>query len=397
MDTPSAYIPIDRRHALVRGEPLPERAEGAALFADISGFTPLTEALALELGPRRGAEELTVHLNQVYDALIAELERYGGSVIGFSGDAITCWLDGDDGRRATAAALAMQGAMQQFHQVRTHSGRVVSLGMKAAVATGPVRRFVVGDPKYCLVDTMAGTTLERMAAGEHHAERGDVVVDDVTAANLGDALAIAGWRVEAETGRRFAAVSGLELAVPESPWPELGAEALRGETASSWVLPPVYERLNAGLGEFLAELRPACALFCRFTGIDYDRDPEAPQKLDRFIREVERILARFDGSLIQLTIGEKGSYFYAAFGAPIAHEDDAERACAAALALLELATTLPDIDPLQVGVTTGRMRTGAYGSRTRRTYGVLGDAVNRGGRRALRLGTAAGDPRQRQE
>ena len=58
MDTPGYYSPIDRRHALARGQTLPERAEGAALFADISGFTPLTEALALELGPKRGAEEL---------------------------------------------------------------------------------------------------------------------------------------------------------------------------------------------------------------------------------------------------------------------------------------------------------------------------------------------------
>ena len=128
MNIISTYIPMDWRHALARGEQLPERADGSALFADISGFTPLTEALALELGPKRGAEELTVHLNRVYDALIAELHRYGGSVVGFSGDAITCWLDGDDGRRATAAGLAMQAAMTQFAQVRTHSGRVVSLG-----------------------------------------------------------------------------------------------------------------------------------------------------------------------------------------------------------------------------------------------------------------------------
>ena len=90
METPSVYIPMDRRLALARGEPLPDRTHGAALFADISGFTPLTEALVRELGPQRGAEELTRHLNIVYDALIGELHSYGGCVIGFSGDAITC-------------------------------------------------------------------------------------------------------------------------------------------------------------------------------------------------------------------------------------------------------------------------------------------------------------------
>ena len=87
------YLPQDRRAALARGETLPDRARGAALFADISGFTPLTEALARALGPRRGAEAISRQLNQVYDALIAEVDRFDGSVVGFAGDAITCWFD----------------------------------------------------------------------------------------------------------------------------------------------------------------------------------------------------------------------------------------------------------------------------------------------------------------
>ncbi|MBN1889249.1 MAG: hypothetical protein JW850_14745, partial [Thermoflexales bacterium] len=54
----SPYLPIDRRHALAGGTSLPDRVHGAALFADISGFTPLTGALAAELGRQRGAEKV---------------------------------------------------------------------------------------------------------------------------------------------------------------------------------------------------------------------------------------------------------------------------------------------------------------------------------------------------
>src|SRR5690349_21473225 len=71
----AAYLPQDRCQALARRAELPERTTGAALFADISGFTPLTEALDRALGHRRGAEELTRQLNQAYTALIAEVER----------------------------------------------------------------------------------------------------------------------------------------------------------------------------------------------------------------------------------------------------------------------------------------------------------------------------------
>jgi adenylate cyclase len=50
MELSEAYMSIDRRYALARGQNLPERANGTVLFADISGFTPLTAALLKELG-----------------------------------------------------------------------------------------------------------------------------------------------------------------------------------------------------------------------------------------------------------------------------------------------------------------------------------------------------------
>ena len=175
IERPIAYIPMDRRHALARGEDLPDRTEGAALFADVSGFTPLTEALVRELGRQRGAEELTRFLNLVYDALIDELHRFGGSAIAFAGDAITCWFAGDKGHRATASALAMQQVMQQFSAITTPFGSVIALSMKASVAVGPARRFLVGDPEIRVIDALAGETLVRLAAGEHVARRGEVI------------------------------------------------------------------------------------------------------------------------------------------------------------------------------------------------------------------------------
>jgi hypothetical protein len=79
------YIPIDDRQAPARGQSLPDRTTGAALFADVSSFTPLPEALIQILGPKHGAEEETRQLSCVNDALTAEVRRYRGSVIGSSG------------------------------------------------------------------------------------------------------------------------------------------------------------------------------------------------------------------------------------------------------------------------------------------------------------------------
>ena len=376
MEAATAYVPMDRRQALAAGGSLPERTKGAALIADISGFTPLTEALAQELGARRGAEELTYQLNRVYNALIAELHRYGGSVISFGGDAITCWLDGDDGSRATACALEMQEAMLQFAAVETAGGSTVSLGMKAAIATGTVCRFLVGNPSCCLIEVIAGETLERLAAAELLAGRGEVILDPQAAGSLGDRVLLQEWRGDAEAGGRCAVVASLAVHVPHAPWPAMSLDALRAKDVSPWLLPPVFHRLESGQGEFLAELRPCVALFLRFGGIDYDRDPEAASKLDAFVQGAQDIVRQYEGSLLQLSIGDKGSYLYVAFGAPIAHENDADRAASTALGLQELAGNLDFLSGVQIGISQGRMRTGAYGSRTRRTYGVLGNVVN---------------------
>ncbi|RKS68005.1 adenylate/guanylate cyclase family protein [Motilibacter peucedani] len=370
-DNVQAYIPGDRRRALADGAALPERVRGAALFADISGFTPLTETLAAELGPARGAEEVTAALEQVFDALLGVLDAHGGEAIYFSGDAVTCWLDGDDGTRATACGLAMQDAIERVGERTTPGGRSVRLRLKVAVAVGAAHRFVVGDPGIQLIDVLAGRVVDALAVAEGAALPGQVVLDPGAVRSVGSAVELDG-AVALRTRHR--------VRLPEqrpSP-PRLPERDVR-----SWVLPSVYERLTAGRGEFLADLRPAVPVFVRFGGLDFDDDPGAPAALDALVTRAQRIVHANGGNVLQLTIGDKGAYLYAVFGAPVAHEDDAARACASAL---ELLATDPDGERgLAVGLSTGRLRSGTYGSAERRTFCCLGDAVNL----AARLMTAA--------
>lgn len=380
MEALSAYIPRDRRQAIARNEPLPDRSSGAALFADISGFTPLTEALLKAYGPKRGAEELTHQLNLIYDALILEVHHYGGSVIAFSGDAITCWFDGDDGLQATACGLAMQQTMSRFADVKIPSGERLLLAMKVAVATGPIRRFQLGDPQIQYIDALAGATLDHMAMVEHHAEKGEVVAGPEVLAQIGTKVDVAVWREDAQTGQRYGVIARLQepydAQIELTRQPVLALETLAEAQVRPWLLRPVYDRLQAGAGEFLTELRPAVALFLSFQGIDYDQDQAAGTKLEAYIRWVQNILTRYEAYLLQLTIGDKGSYLYSVFGAPIAHEDDSVRAVSAALELRAPPPELNFIDRIRIGISQGQMRTGAYGGTMRRTYGVLGDEVN---------------------
>jgi class 3 adenylate cyclase len=221
-----------------------------------------------------------------------------------------------------------------------------------------------------MLDTLAGAVLDSLAQAEHHAGKGEVLIDSGIAGALGDLAEIGEWR-ELEEGQVFGVARGLLENVEPAPWPDLPPKAISAAQARPWLLPAVYERLLSGQGEFLAELRPAVSFSCVSPGsITGDHPPVA----GCHVRQVQRVVTDYEAVLIQLTIGDKGSYLQAAFGAPVAHEDDAARALSAAM---ELQTPrLAFIDQVQIGISKGRMRSGAYGSVTRRTYGMMGDDVN---------------------
>ncbi len=278
-----------------------------------------------------------------------------------------CWFDGqiqDSAVRSVDSARAMQSAMKQFP----------GLGLKVAIASGHARRFVVGDPDIQLLDALAGATVARTATGEHLALRGEVLADEETARMAGDTLVISEWRTDAESGERFGvlAASGSEQWVVEGiPFPAGDYPPFTDlDDMRRYLHPTVYQREISGRGTFLTEVRPCAVLFVRFTGIDYNSD-DAQAQLDSFIRQLQATISKYEGLLLQLNIGDKGSYVYANFGALNAHEDDARRAVKAALELNETSPL-----QLQMGLSYGLMRVGAYGGTTRKTFGALGDEVN---------------------
>jgi class 3 adenylate cyclase/tetratricopeptide (TPR) repeat protein len=368
VETAPSYLPIDRRLALRAGTEVATEVVGTAIDADLSGFTALTEKLAETYGEQRGAEELAGRLNAIYDGLIGCVHDYGGTVLGFAGDAFSAWLDGDDGRRGVSCALALQDWMSA--NAAAASGGLPPPRLKVAIATGTTRRFLVGDPYVQRLEGLAGALVDELAAAGHDAEPGEVVLAPSARAALGALVS---------TNDRGALVDLAGPLADPAPWPDLDPEAESLDQVRPWLLPAVFTRLASGEGDFLAELRPATAVFMRMSGIRFETDPAALDRLDEFIRRVQGVLASYDGTLVQLTIGDKGSYLYAAFGAPIAHEDDQIRALLAALELRELGGT-PDtpglVEPVSIGVASGRLRSGSYGGTQRRTYGVLGDTVN---------------------
>ena len=98
--------------------------------------------------------------------------------------------------------------------------------------------------------------------------------------------------------------------------------------------------------------------------------------MDAVISGVQRVAEQYEGTLLEVTIGDKGSYAFASFGASHVHEDDARRAVRAALEIKQSLGGLDFLKSIQFGLSSGTMRVGAYGSITRRSFGAMGDDVN---------------------
>ncbi|HYF63228.1 MAG TPA: adenylate/guanylate cyclase domain-containing protein, partial [Herpetosiphonaceae bacterium] len=372
MDPLSAYIPQDRYRALADRSDLPAAMAGTLLSADLVGFTPLTRGLVAQFGERRGADVLSEVLNAVYTPCLQQITAYGGAVIGFSGDGFLGWFPADDGDRAASCALRLQHMLPSILASLPALPAAAALAMRVALAAGSVRRFIIGDPAVQLVDVLAGALLDRLAELDARCLPGEIVLDDSLAAGLERRGALIRRRAAADE----AVITLLsDLPRPAPPQPPAPPPALAEDVLRPWLLPQVFARLTHGQGEFLTELRPAVALFVRIHGLSADA-PEAPTILDRLLRMVQAVITPYEGNVLQVTIGEKGSYLYCGFGAPLAHEDDALRAVHTARALVEQAAALPGIGGVACGISQGIMRTGAYGGADRRTYGVLGEATN---------------------
>ncbi|MBL8329241.1 MAG: tetratricopeptide repeat protein [Rubrivivax sp.] len=361
-----AYLPQDRLRALAQGQTLPETSPGTALFADIAGFTALTESLTEGAGLRPGVETLAQRINGAYQALIEPVERLGGSVIGLAGDGMTCWFAADDDDTLPAAGRAVLSAWQMLQALRGFEG----LSLKVGLGSGSAQRLAVGDPQQHLIDLLLGPPVTRALRAERLAAAGELLVDAPTAAALA-------WPTShirsAAGGEHFHVMEPARIPPPEAAPARAGARPSSPalEQLQPWIQPWVFERESAG-GLFATDLRPATALFLRLP--QPAAGPDASHSLSAQVALIQQRLQQHGGVLLEASADAAGICLYASFGAAQVHEDDAARALRAALDLQ--AQLRPLTGELPIGLSCGTMVVGGYGGPTRRSFGAMGFEVN---------------------
>jgi class 3 adenylate cyclase len=125
-----------------------------------------------------------------------------------------------------------------------------------------------------------------------------------------------------------------------------------------------------------------------FTALSEKLDPEKVRELINACFDwLVPVVQKYDGTIDKFI----GDEIMALFGAPIAHEDDPERALRAALEMMDAITAFNHANGtalgLHAGINTGLVVAGQIGGHDRRDYSVMGDAVNL----AARLEQASSD------
>jgi class 3 adenylate cyclase/tetratricopeptide (TPR) repeat protein len=166
--------------------------------------------------------------------------------------------------------------------------------------------------------------------------------------------------------------------------PLLPAPATKSAAPDSYTPKHLAERILISRAALEGERKQVTVLFADLKGsmeLLADRDPEEARKLlDPVLQHMMEAVHRFEGTVNQVM----GDGIMALFGAPLAHEDHAVRACYAALRMQESLRRYADDTrrsygaevQIRVGLNSGEVVVRAVGSDLRMDYSAVGQTTH---------------------
>jgi predicted ATPase/class 3 adenylate cyclase len=409
----ASFVPPYVVHAIAEGPPIKpgqvSLSEGAVIFADVAGFTPMAERLARMMqeeaqSEARGAEELTRIINQTFSAMMTPIRARGGMVTRFSGDALTAYFERPPQLTPSqvvsstlACAHAMQQALSAFAEIQVED-QVFSVRVKIGVGYGPVIFLVLGDDQCARDSLLAGRAITDAATAQGHAKRDQVVLAPSAWSLLPEIALSSGVQVasgdDPGSAHEYRLVGPPErdvslLSPISDPLAGLSGPARENmlHDLTPYLPQPLYDRLLVAQGDLPGDYRRVTNLFVFFDGLgatEYPRHPGRMQQEATVIAErtqayyswARAIVERYEGRLLHILADDKGTVLHILFGAPDKHADDPAHSLQCALALQHDPGRPSFISQQRIGVASGIVFAAAIGSPRRREYTVIGDDIN---------------------
>jgi class 3 adenylate cyclase len=415
------YIAQDEEHLM---DDYGKLSQGTFMFADVSGFTALSEQLMRKAGPD-GIEILTDIINDYFSTMLEILAKSEGQLLKFAGDALLTFFPAVEGQdefpKAVNAGLRMQRDMakrfqpiQSEHLTKWFGQHNLQLTMSIGISRGKLFEALVGNINqrdHMIMGKLPGEA----DAAEKAGVRDEVIIPAAMQAeyahmfetkqltdgfyqvvdNFGEDLG----DFEFSMPQRRRAKSSFLFSFDEAQLvQDLQNELTRVEVISRFVSSEIVNKLVVRGDHIESENRLATVIFVHFTGFaelleawGEDNVDNLALLLSQYYSTMQRTIATHGGVLTRSDPYSLGSKLLITFGAPVAHADDPDRAVQTTLDMHrqleifnkrlreDLPSSLHHLYPFiqqRMGITLGNVFAGEVGWRQRREYTVMGDDVN---------------------
>ncbi len=342
---------------------------GVLLFADTSGFTALTRALAKQ--GKLGFETLTDLLNNLFRSLEQVITLHGGDILKFSGDAVWCYFPlSTPVERVFAEMLYVVDRLNRRHPVcRTHP-----LSLHAGATAGQFGIVTLGNVESRLEFEIVGSIIPEAYRGADVASAGELALTSPLQ-NADPAFS----RGPVKEGYFVVQPSPISPALDTTRvLSSLSLSSREHDMVAKYVPEAVRERkLNDGLDTGLqSEHRQVAVLFANLLPVDDETtatDSSSLSQAGETVSDIFRIIEDNHGIVARIDPFVRGHKLLALFGALSRSESDRLNALQAAEAILRLP---PSQVSVKVGLSVGPLLCGEVGSQLRHEFTVMGEAVN---------------------
>ena len=341
--------------------PAIERLEGAFLFIDISGFTSVASRLSQQGG--KGVERISDILTEFFGQLVSLVEREGGVVFGFEGDALKAgWrCDAADPSRVLKQCCACALEIQWKFGGWNANGQ--NLKLRMSVGAGEIELVHLGSPTHRCYFLPGGDAVEQAMALVPSANPSETLISHEAWLSIQDLC-------DAEV-KNNGTVRLLRFKEPHHDDAHVGHRVDPLGNIDCYLPKALRARLNSALPNWVGDLRYVTIAFIK---VLFANKAISLSHLNEILLKVESRVEGFGGEILEVSTSKEGLETLCVFGLPAGNPTDIGRY--AILATIEVRDELNDDGfSVSAGIATGQVFCGPVGPERRRQYSVVGAAV----------------------